>query len=231
MEYTRASRAIWFGLLMGGFAATSLAACTSHHRVATSTSTTTTPTVSATTGPTAATTAGSKTHKAAPAHSTGRTTSTTKPRPAKTAKPSTAAAGPPPAANGPVGAVAPPAAHTTTTRPHPAPPTTVRTVPPTTAPPTTVHHQPVLITISNFAFSPMFLPITRGTTVEVVNHDTTTHTWTSCVEKAGQCVKSGVWDSGNLVPGAAYSFTFSSAGTYMYECTIHTFMTGSIKVS
>ena len=232
MEFARRPRAIWLGLLAVGLAATTLAACGSHHRVATSTSTTTVPSVSTTTARAGGATTASKTRKAASSHSTGRPTTTTKPTSTTKAKAttpmSTASAGSRPKA--PVGSMATPA-HPPTTRPHVAPPTTLRTVPPTTAPPTTVHHQTVVLTISNFAFSPPKLTIEKGTTVEVINRDTTTHTWTSCVEMAGQCKKSGVWDSGDLVPGASYSFTFNNAATYMYECTIHTFMTGTITVN
>ena len=38
------------------------------------------------------------------------------------------------------------------------------------------------------------------------------------------------FDSGDLAPGSAYSFTFTKAGTFAYHCNVHTFMHGTIKV-
>jgi plastocyanin len=82
----------------------------------------------------------------------------------------------------------------------------------------------VSLTISNFAFSPPALTITVGTTVKVTNNDQTVHTWTSTSGPA-------TWNSGDLDPGASFSFTFTTAGSYKYECAIHTFMTGTIAVN
>ena len=39
------------------------------------------------------------------------------------------------------------------------------------------------------------------------------------------------FESGNLAPGATYTFTFAQAGTYSYHCTIHPNMVGSIVVN
>jgi plastocyanin len=60
--------------------------------------------------------------------------------------------------------------------------------------------------------------------VIVTNRDQTVHTWTST---SGP----GSWNSGDLNPGASFSFTFAAAGTYHYQCSIHTFMTGTITVT
>ena len=80
------------------------------------------------------------------------------------------------------------------------------------------------LSISNFAFSPSSLTIKVGTTIKVTNNDQTVHTWTSTAGPVG-------WNSGDLNPGASFSFTFNTAGSYSYECAIHTFMTGTIMVT
>jgi hypothetical protein len=41
----------------------------------------------------------------------------------------------------------------------------------------------------------------------------------------------GSFDSGTLNPGASFSQTFSTAGTFTYHCAIHPRMTGTIVVS
>ena len=54
-----------------------------------------------------------------------------------------------------------------------------------------------------------------------MNNDAITHTATS---------DTGVWDSGNLGPGASFSKTFQNAGTFTYKCTIHPGMVGTVNV-
>jgi len=39
------------------------------------------------------------------------------------------------------------------------------------------------------------------------------------------------WDSGNLTSGQSYAVTFSKPGTYAFHCSIHNYMTGTIKVT
>ena len=41
----------------------------------------------------------------------------------------------------------------------------------------------------------------------------------------------GVFDSGDIAPGAGYSFTFPGPGTYSYHCSIHPTMTGTITIT
>jgi plastocyanin len=77
------------------------------------------------------------------------------------------------------------------------------------------------VTISNFAFSPETLPIKVGTKVTWTNNDSVTHTVTS---------DNGVFNSGSLSPNATFSYTFNSAGTFNYHCSIHTSMKGTIIV-
>jgi plastocyanin len=77
------------------------------------------------------------------------------------------------------------------------------------------------VSIENMAFSPSTLTVSAGTTVSWTNNDGVTHTVTS---------KTSAFDSGSLLNGKTYSFTFPNAGTYDYYCKIHTSMTGSIVV-
>jgi len=80
------------------------------------------------------------------------------------------------------------------------------------------------VTIQNFAFSPASITVKKGTKVTWTNKDSTTHTVTETDSQKGP-------DSGNLSPGNSYSFTFDTAGTYHYHCSIHTTMTGTVTVT
>lgn len=113
---------------------------------------------------------------------------------------------------------------TTVTAPHPVPTTTTTTRPP---PPTTTTTKPpaaTVISIAGYSFAPNPLTIPVGTTVTVVNHDSVTHTWTASSP-------AGAFDSGPIAPDGSYSFTFHTAGTYDYMCTIHPYMTGELTVT
>ena len=80
------------------------------------------------------------------------------------------------------------------------------------------------VTIQNFAFSPASITVKTGTTVTWTNQDSTAHTVTETDGKSGP-------NSGDVNPGAAYTFTFSQAGTYQYHCAIHPDMTGTVTVT
>jgi plastocyanin len=41
----------------------------------------------------------------------------------------------------------------------------------------------------------------------------------------------GVFDSGAIGAGGSYTFTFASAGSYPYHCSIHPTMTGTITIT
>ncbi|WP_414168985.1 cupredoxin family copper-binding protein [Streptoverticillium reticulum] len=79
------------------------------------------------------------------------------------------------------------------------------------------------VAVVNFAYSPATLNISRGTTVTWTNGDTDPHTVTSS--------GSGPLDSPMLNKGDTFSFTFSSAGTFSYYCTVHPTMKGTVVVS
>lgn len=70
-------------------------------------------------------------------------------------------------------------------------------------------------------FKPSMINVQPGTTVRWVNLGKHTHTVTS---------SAGLWDSGDLAPGAVYSATFFRPGTYYYYCRHHGKMQGTIVV-
>lgn len=96
--------------------------------------------------------------------------------------------------------------------PSPAP----RPSPTRAAPPKTVG----LAMRTGDVFDPSSLTINRGGTVTVTNKDLQAHNWTD----------SGVFMSGDLPPQGKASYTFHVAGTFSYECTIHSGMGGVITV-
>ncbi|MDE1925124.1 MAG: cupredoxin family copper-binding protein [Patescibacteria group bacterium] len=88
--------------------------------------------------------------------------------------------------------------------------------------PTPASSQPMSVAISNFAFSPNQISVKAGTKVTWTNNDSVAHTVTS---------NTGAFDSGTLNPGSAYSFTFSTPGTFSYHCRIHPNMTATVVVT
>lgn len=93
------------------------------------------------------------------------------------------------------------------------------------APPSSAPQAPVsgnAVDIQNFAFAPATLSVKVGTKVTWTNKDQDPHT---VVAKGGQ-FKSEV-----LNTGASYSFTFTTAGTYDYLCSIHPFMVATVVVT
>ena len=80
------------------------------------------------------------------------------------------------------------------------------------------------VAIKNFAFSPQTLTVKAGTNVTWTNSDSAPHTVTSTDGPSTSASPTGLFDSGQLASGATFSFTFTRAGTYYYECTIHASM-------
>jgi plastocyanin len=80
------------------------------------------------------------------------------------------------------------------------------------------------VTIDNFAFSPADITVKAGTTVTWTNKDSVTHTVTENDGKTGP-------NSGDLASGKSYSFTYASAGTFKYHCSIHAEMLGTVTVT
>ena len=77
------------------------------------------------------------------------------------------------------------------------------------------------VSIQGLAFKPASVSVTAGTTVTWTNNDSVTHTITS---------DTGAFNSGNVAPGATYSYKFGQAGTFAYHCSIHTTMQGTVVV-
>jgi plastocyanin len=81
---------------------------------------------------------------------------------------------------------------------------------------------PQAVAIASHAYSPKDLTVPAGTTVTWTNRDSDPHTVTS--------MHGGSLGSKTLGKGETYSYTFSQAGTYMYYCTVHPDMQGSVTV-
>ena len=80
------------------------------------------------------------------------------------------------------------------------------------------------VAIQNFAFAPQTLTVKAGAKVTWTNNDSTPHTITSTDNGSTSASPTGMFDSGQLAQGQSFSFTFTKAGTYYYECTIHAAM-------
>ena len=76
-------------------------------------------------------------------------------------------------------------------------------------------------TLTTTAFAPSPIAVSVGGTVTWANNDNVAHTSTA---------DGGAWNSGSIAPGATFSRTFSSAGTFQYHCTIHPGMVGTVNV-
>jgi plastocyanin len=77
------------------------------------------------------------------------------------------------------------------------------------------------ISVANMAFNPATVTIPLGTTVTWTNTDPVAHTVTAT---------GGAFNSGHLNPGQSFSHTFTTAGTFDYQCTYHPYMKGTIVV-
>jgi plastocyanin len=75
--------------------------------------------------------------------------------------------------------------------------------------------------IENFAFVPQYLTVKAGTTITWTNADDIPHV----VGSTTKAFKSKVLDTNDK-----FSFTFTTAGTYEYFCSLHPHMTGTVVV-
>jgi plastocyanin len=76
------------------------------------------------------------------------------------------------------------------------------------------------VKIGNFTFGPQELKVKAGTTVTWTNEDDIPHT----------VVSPNNFRSKALDTDGAFSFTFTTPGTYKYFCSLHPHMTGTIVV-
>jgi len=77
------------------------------------------------------------------------------------------------------------------------------------------------VNIQNSAFAPTSVTVKVGDTITWTNRDAFSHTSTS---------DTGAWDTGVITAGASRSVTFTSAGTFAYHCSIHSFMKATVIV-
>jgi plastocyanin len=76
------------------------------------------------------------------------------------------------------------------------------------------------VKIDNFTFAPRTLTVKAGTTVTWINEDDIPHT----------VVSTGHFRSKPLDTGDRFTFTFTTAGSYQYFCSLHPHMQASITV-
>ncbi len=83
---------------------------------------------------------------------------------------------------------------------------------------------PSVIAIRGFAFEPADCQVAPGTTLTFTNYDSAQHNATSTEGAAT------AFETPDLGEGESATVTFTAAGAYPYECTVHTSMTGTITV-
>jgi plastocyanin len=77
-----------------------------------------------------------------------------------------------------------------------------------------------------FPFKFRSVNIARGTILRWVNQDPSPHTVTSGTPEE----PTDIWDSGQIIPGEDFAYTFGEAGTYEFYCTIHLYMKATVTV-
>jgi plastocyanin len=109
------------------------------------------------------------------------------------------------------------------------PATTVTTIVPTVQVTATILNQTnVSITIRNYAFSPQYVTISKGTTITWTNMDPIPHQIIN--DPTGTSGLGQMFRSSPLEMGQSYSFTFTSPGMFPYHCNIHPNMRGKFEV-
>ena len=79
------------------------------------------------------------------------------------------------------------------------------------------------VVIDRFTFMPEAAEVAAGTTVTWTNEDSAAHT----VEDQGGLFA----ESESLAEGDEFSFRYDDPGEYPYICGIHTYMTGTVRVT
>ena len=80
------------------------------------------------------------------------------------------------------------------------------------------------VAITNFAFSPQDADVPAGTKVTWTNEDDASHDVQDLSELNTPI-------SPELKKGDKFSITYTKPGTYKYICGLHTYMTGTVKVT
>lgn len=78
-----------------------------------------------------------------------------------------------------------------------------------------------VITIENMRFSPQSLSVRPGDRVVWINKDLFPHTATATGK---------AFDSRSIGPNASYTFVARAKGEFVYGCTFHPTMTGTLEV-
>ncbi len=76
-------------------------------------------------------------------------------------------------------------------------------------------------------YLPASVTVAKGGKVTWTNNDPVPHTVTSTSVPSG----ASTFDSGNMNVNATYTVTFNVAGTYLYKCTYHPWMHGTVIVT
>lgn len=84
------------------------------------------------------------------------------------------------------------------------------------------------VDMTSMTFVPSNIEVNVGTTIVWINNSNVTHTVTS----GSNGEQNGQFNSGSLIPGAEFSFTFTETGTFNYFCIPHLTagMTGTVTV-
>ena len=77
------------------------------------------------------------------------------------------------------------------------------------------------VEIIYFAFSPTTLTVKPGTTVVWTNNDAFSHTVTAVDSLGLNATPTGLFNSGPIAGGQTFRYTFTTPGTFFYECQIH----------
>ena len=80
------------------------------------------------------------------------------------------------------------------------------------------------VAIINFTFDPKDLQVPAGTKVTWTNKDDAPHNVQDLSELNTPI-------SPDMPQGATFSITYAKPGTYAYGCGLHTYMTGTVKVT
>lgn len=80
------------------------------------------------------------------------------------------------------------------------------------------------VQIGDFFFRPDYTRIEPGDSVTWTMLDASPHTATATSASPAP------FDSGELLPGQTFAFTFTAPGRYPYLCTLHPFMKGVVQV-
>jgi plastocyanin len=88
------------------------------------------------------------------------------------------------------------------------------------------------VSVINTAYSPMDITVKMGTTITWTNDDQVGHTVTDDGGAFDASLKGGMTDPyGGTSGGGAFSHLYSTVGSYMYHCKIHSTMHGTVNVT